>query len=232
MPEGTAVERMFASIAGRYDLANHLLSGGLDFYWRRELARTAKGCRPQVVVDLATGSGDVAFALRRELGGEADITGLDFCRPMLELAEAKKRANLIYRDINFVLGDCHTLPMADQSIDVLTLAFGLRNLEERDKSLREMLRVLRRPQGALIVLEFTQPAAWLKPFYFPYIKYVLPRLAGLITGNKEAYRYLAASIAAFPTKESIAEEIRASGFSRITTRTMSFSTVVIHLARE
>ena len=143
---------------------------------------------------------------------------------MLELAEAKKRANSIYRDIKFVFGDCHTLPMADQSVDLLTLAFGLRNLEDRDKSLREMLRVLRQPQGALIVLEFTQPAVWLKPFYFPYIKYVLPHLAGLITGNKEAYRYLASSIAAFPTKESIAGEIRAAGFSRITTRTMSFST--------
>ena len=231
MPEGTVVERMFAGIAGRYDLANHLLSGGLDFYWRRELARTAKGCKPQVLLDLATGSGDVAFALRRELGGEVDITGLDFCRPMLDLAEAKKMANPIYRDIKFISGDCHTLPMADQSIDVITLAFGLRNLEERDIALREMLRVLRRPQGALIVLEFTQPAAWLKPFYYPYIKHVLPRFAGLITGNREAYRYLAASIAAFPTKESLAEEIRAAGFNRITARSMSLSTVAIHLAQ-
>ena len=231
MPEGTVVERMFADIAGRYDLANHLLSGGLDFYWRHVLARTAKGCRPRVVLDLATGSGDVAFALRRKLGGEVDITGLDFCRPMLERAEAKKRANPIYRDIKFVLGDCHTLPMADQSIDVITLAFGLRNLEERDRSLREMLRVLRRPQGTLIVLEFTQPVPWLKPFYFPYIKHVLPRLAGLITGNREAYRYLAASIASFPTKESLSEEIRAAGFSRITARAMSFSTVAIHMAQ-
>lgn len=231
MPEGTVVERMFAGIAGRYDLANHLLSGGLDFYWRRELARKAKGCKPQVVLDLATGSGDVAFALRRELGGEVDITGMDFCRPMLDIAEAKKSANPIYRDIKFVSGDCHTLPMADQSIDVITLAFGLRNLEERDIALREMLRVLRRPQGTLIVLEFTQPAAWLKPFYYPYIKHVLPRFAGLITGNREAYRYLAASIAAFPTKESLEEEIRAAGFNRITARTMSFSTVAIHLAQ-
>ena len=230
MPEASAVEQMFAGIAGRYDLANHLLSCGLDFHWRRVLARIAKECRPHVVVDLATGSGDVAFTLRRVLGSDIAIKGMDFCQPMLERAEFKKKANPLYKDIEFIMGDCLDLPLADRSVDLLTIAFGLRNLEDRGASLREMRRVLRRPRGALIVLEFTKPDHWFQPFYYTYIKYVLPRLAGWITGDSEAYRYLASSIASFPAKESITEEIRAAGFSEITVRPLSLSTVAIHRA--
>ncbi len=237
MPEASAVNEMFAGIAGRYDLANHLLSGGLDFYWRRELALAARQYRPKKVADLATGSGDVVFALAKTISGSARITGIDFCAPMLEKAKEKKKfleekqkwaARL--KKVDFVLGDCLELPFLDGEVDLLTISFGLRNLEDRARGLREMCRVLRKPGGVLLVLEFSQPAAWLRPFYYLYLRSFLPVMAKLATGKPEAYHYLGETIGKFPSQETLTEEIRAAGFEKVDSRGLSFSIVAIHRA--
>ncbi len=229
MPEGTAVNTMFAGIAGRYDLANHLLSGGIDFYWRHVLTRKVLQCAPREVVDLATGSGDVAFKLRDRLGSNVPVTGLDFCEPMLEEARAKKSKKPSYADLDFSFGDCMQLPLPDASVDAVTISFGVRNFEDRQRGLQEILRVLR-PGGRLFVLEFSQPARWFRPIYYFYLKYILPRVAALATGDKSAYDYLAGTIENFPTKTALADQLKRVGFDTIQATGLTFSIVAIHEA--
>ncbi len=222
---------MFAGIAGRYDLANHLLSGGIDFYWRRVLTRMVQRFAPQDVVDLATGSGDVAFKLRDRLGTAVPITGLDFCEPMLEEARAKRQKKPAYLDLRFEFGDCMELPLADDSVDAVTISFGVRNFEDRQRGLREILRVLR-PGGRLFVLEFSQPDRWFRPLYYFYLKYMLPRVAALATGDKSAYDYLAGTIENFPSKEALAGQLKLAGFGTVNATGLTFSIVAIHQAEK
>lgn len=220
---------MFAGISGRYDVANHLLSGGIDFYWRHVLARRLKACKPSNIVDLATGSGDVAFKLRDYLGPKVSVTGLDFCEPMLEKAREKKKRRETYSDLEFKFGDCMQLPLPDASVDAVTISFGLRNFEDRKRGLAEILRVLK-PGGRLFVLEFSQPSRWFRPFYYIYLKYILPVVAAIATGNKSAYNYLAGSIENFPSKESIAEQLKTIGYADVKAEGLTFSVVAIHNA--
>lgn len=229
MPEGKAVEKMFAGISSRYDTANHLLSGGIDFYWRHVLASKVKSCRPKNIVDLATGSGDIAFKLRDHLGPKVAITGLDFCEPMLEEARQKKVHNDLYSDIEFQFGDCMQLILPNASVDTVTIAFGVRNFENRERGLKEILRILK-PGGRLFILEFSQPAAWFKPFYYTYLKYILPFVAGIATGDKNAYNYLAGTIESFPTKRSISEQLESIGWTDVKAYGLTFSIVAIHEA--
>lgn len=229
MPEGKEVNQMFAGIAGRYDLANHLLSGGIDFYWRRVLTRKVKAFGPKDVVDLATGSGDVAFKLRDRLGAEVPIAGLDFCEPMLDEARGKKKKKATYADLRFDFGDCMELPLSDESVDAVTISFGVRNFEDRQKGLKEILRVLR-SGGRLYVLEFSQPDRWFHPIYYFYLKYILPRVAAIATGDKSAYDYLAGTIENFPTKEALAEQLKLAGFDTVEADGLTFSIVAIHEA--
>lgn len=231
MPEGKAVCQMFAGIAGRYDLANHLLSGGIDFYWRRVLTGKVKSFGPKDVIDLATGSGDVAFVLRNRLGPEVPITGLDFCEPMLEKARAKLKEKPTYADLRFEFGDCMTLPLPDHAVDAVTVSFGVRNFEDRQKGLKEILRILR-PGGRLFVLEFSQPDRWFRPLYYFYLKYILPWVAALATGDKSAYDYLAGTIENFPTKEALAGQLQLAGFEQVDATGLTFSIVAIHEARK
>jgi demethylmenaquinone methyltransferase/2-methoxy-6-polyprenyl-1,4-benzoquinol methylase len=231
MPEGPAIAEMFGGIAPRYDLANHVLSLGLDFGWRRCLVRAVAATKPGLVVDLATGSGDVALALKKHLGAGVAVRGYDFCRPMLVEAERKKNTLPWAQDIVFDWADCLALPLADDSADAVTIAFGLRNFADRARGLREMWRVLR-PGGSLFVLEFTQPLRWLRPLYYFYLRHLMPVAAGLITGRPEAYRYLNASIAAFPDGATLAEEMRAAGFAEVTYRGLAACPVALHAARK
>lgn len=221
---------MFARIARRYDLANRLLSVGIDGWWRRRLVAAVCAARPRTVLDLATGSGDVAFALGRRLPSDAEIVGMDFCRPMLEEAEAKKRRSRRYANVSFRPGDGLSLPLGDASVDAITIAFGLRNMEDRRRALGEMQRVLRRPRGRLFVLEFSQPVRWLRPLYFFYLRRALPRLAGLITGDRAAYEYLGQTIGGFPDHVRLGAELIEGGFSAVTATRMSLGIVALHSA--
>lgn len=231
MPDPALVNAMFARIARRYDLANHVLSGGADFRWRRRLVAAVRRARPRAVLDLATGSGDVALALARALPPAVEITGMDFCAPMLAEAEAKKRRAGGCANLNFRPGDGLALPLADASVDVVTIAFGLRNMADRDRALREMRRVLRPPRGRLFALEFSQPYAWFRPLYYFYLKRIVPRLGTLITGERGAYEYLCGSIEQYPDRATLCDEFRAAGFPMVSATPMTLGLVALHEAR-
>lgn len=232
MPDSTAVNTMFGRIAKRYDLANRLLSGGIDLWWRRTLVRSVRRAAPRDVLDLATGSGDVAFALGRGLPRQTRITGMDFCQPMLDEARLKQTAaGHPFDNVIFRLGDGLALPDPVASYDAVTIAFGLRNMADRHLSLTEMHRVLR-PGGRLFVLEFSQPRRWFRPLYYFYLLRLSPWLAGLITGERPAYEYLGQSIGQFPGAAALAQEICAAGFSQVCVTRMTFGIVALHEARK
>jgi demethylmenaquinone methyltransferase/2-methoxy-6-polyprenyl-1,4-benzoquinol methylase len=231
MPDPVAVNSMFGRIAARYDLANRLLSGGMDVWWRHRLVAAVRRGLPTSVLDLATGSGDVAFALARSLPTTTRITGMDFCQPMLDQAEVKKTAAGAgrYANITFSQGDGLALPLPDASFEAVTISFGLRNLADRHRGLREMHRVLR-PGGRLFVLEFSQPQAWFRPFYFFYLRKILPTIAGSVTGDRAAYVYLNETIEQFPGRAALADELRAAGFTAVQSSGMTFGIVALHEA--
>lgn len=231
MPEAQAVNRFFSSIANRYDLANRVMSGGMDILWRRRLARMVASEGPHDILDLATGSGDVAFTLARRVPTAKTIQGMDFCVPMLDEARSKlQKTGIRHVAISFEQADCHQLPLPDASVDAITIAFGLRNLEDRAQGLREMARVLR-PGGYLFVLEFTQPYKWMRPFYYFYLSKIIPVVSGWITGDREAYRYLSDSVSAFPDRNQLSTEIRNAGFSTASATPLTASIVAIHRAQ-
>lgn len=231
MPDPVAVNEMFGRIAGRYDRANHVLSGGLDFLWRRKLVREVMRTAPTDILDLATGSGDVAFALQRTLPATTRITGMDFCQPMLDQAEEKNRTARNGPAIRFILGNMLELPLASASVDAVTIAFGLRNAADRHRALQEMLRVLRPAVGHLFVLEFSQPYRWFAPLYFLYLRHVLPWVAQCCTGDRSAYDYLCGSIEQFPGRAGISAEIKAAGFRQVRAVPLTLGTVALHVAR-
>ena len=228
MPEGSAVQRMFSGIASRYDFANRVLSLGLCVGWREQLVAAAKAAQPKTVADLATGSGDVAFALRRDLPADCTIIGYDFCEPMLELGRIRAQKEGV--TLEFKTGDCMALPIADASQDVVTIAYGIRNFEDRAKGLGELRRILR-ANGTLLILEFSQPSAWFAPFHFIHVRCVLPVLAGILTGDFGAYKYLGTSIAGFPDAAGLDAELKAAGFAKVSHKRMLFGTVALHQAQ-
>lgn len=228
MPAGSAVQRMFSGIASRYDFANRVLSLGFCIGWRQQLVDAAQGVRPRQVADLATGSGDVAFALRRALPADCAISGYDFCEPMLEIARARARAESAA--VEFRAGDCLALPIADASQDMVTIAYGIRNLEDRARGLTELRRIVR-PTGTVLILEFSRPDAWFAPFHFLHVRCVLPLLAGLLTGDLGAYQYLGTSIAGFPDAAGLEAELMAAGFRKVSHKKMLFGTVALHRAQ-
>lgn len=229
--EGRSVQKMFAGIATRYDRANHFLSFGNDLYWRWRVTRMVASEKPGMVVDLATGSGDIALALADKLDTGTHIKGLDFCEEMLQQAKTKQTQNNRKNPVTFSFGDCLKLPLDNASVDVLTIGFGLRNLEDRPGGLREMLRVLR-SGGCLIVLEFSQPYRILSPFYYFYLKHVLPFVAKRITGNEDAYHYLGGTIRAFPSRPDLSSQLEQVGFVVERAIALSGGIVALHRARK
>ncbi|PYI92717.1 MAG: methyltransferase [Verrucomicrobia bacterium] len=212
---------MFGRIARRYDLANHLLSGGADFLWRRRAAKMVTGWRPRDVLDLATGSGDLALALQRRLP-EAKITAADFSPEMLEVARRKGVAKT-------VLADALQLPFENESFDCVTVAFGLRNMADWDRALGEMSRVIR-PQGHLLVLDFSIPTGALRPAYRFYLHHCLPLLASIVTGQKAAYDYLGGSIEKFPSGATMLELIERNGFTMATAEPLTGGIATVYAA--
>ncbi len=212
---------MFGRIARRYDLANHLLSGGADFLWRRRAARIVAAWQPRDVLDLATGSGDLALALHRRLP-EANLTAADFSSEMLEVARRKGVAKT-------VLADALQLPFQNESFDCVTVAFGLRNMADWDRALSEMARVLR-PGGHLLVLDFSIPTGALQPLYRFYLHRCLPLLALIVTGQKAAYDYLGGSIEKFPSGGAMIDLIERNGFTMATAEPMTGGIATMYVA--
>jgi demethylmenaquinone methyltransferase/2-methoxy-6-polyprenyl-1,4-benzoquinol methylase len=205
-----AVREMFTAIAPRYDLLNHLLSANVDKLWWRKTARTFAAIlsKPSTqVLDLCCGTGDMAFALRRE-GADSHITGADFSHAMLVLATSKSSSD---RPVKWIEADALQLPFPDQSFDLVTSAFGFRNLADYDSGLREIRRVLR-PGGEIGILECSEPGGLLGKFYDGYFRYVLPKIGTLISGVKGAYSYLPASVARFPAPSEMLARMHNGGF--------------------
>jgi demethylmenaquinone methyltransferase/2-methoxy-6-polyprenyl-1,4-benzoquinol methylase len=228
MPDPAAVKSMFGRISRRYDLANRVLSLGIDIHWRVRLVEAVRQGNPRHILDLATGSGDVALALRKGLPVAVSIVGMDFCEPMLVEARAKlARLPGTHSGVEFRQGDGLELPLPDQGFDAVTIAFGLRNMADRPRCLAEIRRVLR-PGGHLYVLEFSQPEAWFRPLYDFHLRHVAPRVAAFLTGDRSAYEYLATSIGAFPGLEGLTREIEAAGFTQVTGQAMTFGIVALH----
>jgi demethylmenaquinone methyltransferase / 2-methoxy-6-polyprenyl-1,4-benzoquinol methylase len=221
--EPTRVRQLFGAIARRYDLANHTLSCGIDFYWRRRAADIVVTWRPDKIVDLATGTGDLALALQKRLP-DAEVTGVDFVPEMLELAQRKGVRQT-------VLADAMKLPFPDASFDCVTIAFGLRNMENWRGALAEMSRVLRR-DGHLLVLEFSLPTkSIVRTIYRFYLHRCLPLLGSLLTRRKSAYDYLGNSIEEFPNGRAMIDLIEASGFRRATLQPLSYGIATIYTAQ-
>lgn len=216
------VRAMFSAIAARYDFANHFLSFGSDFLWRRKAARLVRGWCPERVLDLATGSGDLALAIRAACP-QAQLIGADFCHPMLLVARRKGLDGL-------VVADGMRLPFREGAFDVLTVAFGLRNMESWAGALAEMGRVLKRG-GHLLVLDFSVPPVPLRWLYRPYLHHVLPRLAGCLTGEKAAYDYLGDSIEEFPCGPAMCALIEGAGFAEAKCERLSGGIVSLYTAR-
>ncbi|HWM23721.1 MAG TPA: bifunctional demethylmenaquinone methyltransferase/2-methoxy-6-polyprenyl-1,4-benzoquinol methylase UbiE [Chthoniobacterales bacterium] len=218
-----AVRAMFGRIAQRYDLANHLLSGGADFLWRRRAARIVEAWQPRRVLDLATGSGDLALAVQRRLP-EAAITATDFSPEMLSVARRKGVRET-------VLADALRLPFEAESFDCVTVAFGLRNMSDWNLALREMARVLS-PGGHLLVLDFSLPAGALRPAYRFYLHRCLPGLASIVTGQKTAYDYLGGSIEKFPSGNEMLSLIEKNGFAMASAQPLTGGIATIYTARK
>ncbi len=217
---------MFSGIAGRYDLLNHLLSGNIDKRWRRVAVRAlesslVEGAR---VLDVACGTGDLSLVLAE--AGAVRVVGLDFCRPMLEIARRKAEADS--RSIPFVEGDALRLPFADETFDAATIAFGLRNLAGVAAGLRELRRILR-PGGRLAVLEFSSPVVpGFRALFRFYFTRVLPRVGGLLSGSRGAYEYLPDSVLKFPDQKRLAELMREEGFEGVEYRNLTGGIAALH----
>jgi demethylmenaquinone methyltransferase/2-methoxy-6-polyprenyl-1,4-benzoquinol methylase len=216
------VREMFGSIARRYDLANHLLSCGIDFYWRARAAQIVESWHPHTIADLATGTGDLALALQKKLP-HAELTGVDFLPEMLDLARRKGVRRV-------VLADAMKLPFEDASFDCVTIAFGLRNLENCSAALTEMWRVLN-ARGHLLVLEFSLPtAAILRAAYRVYLHRCLPLLGSFLTQKKTAYDYLGDSIEEFPSGNAMCELMRRTGYVSPSFQPLTGGIVTIYTA--
>jgi demethylmenaquinone methyltransferase/2-methoxy-6-polyprenyl-1,4-benzoquinol methylase len=230
MPDPGAVKLMFGRIARRYDLANRVLSCGIDIYWRRRLVEAVARDEPRDVLDLATGSGDVALALRRALPAGSAVLGMDFSEPMLAEARAKQARQGTQTGLEFRRGDALDIPLAEASFDTVTIAFGLRNMADRARCLSEMRRVLR-PGGRVHILEFSQPEPWVRPFYSFHLRRIAPLVAGILTGDRSAYEYLATSIRDFPGREALSGELRRAGFTEVVSSPMTLGIAVLHEGR-
>lgn len=218
------VQKMFGSIARRYDLANHLLSCGIDFYWRRRAAEIVAGWRPHRIADLATGTGDLALALQKKMP-DAEIVGVDFLPEMLDLARRKGVRQI-------VLADAMNLPFGDASFDCVTIAFGLRNLENWAAALAQMSRVLK-TNGHVLVLEFSLPTTpILRAIYRFYLHRCLPLFGSFLTGTKTAYDYLGDSIEEFPSGGAMCELMAENGFTPPTFQPLTGGIVTIYAAQK
>ncbi|MFQ5503299.1 MAG: class I SAM-dependent methyltransferase [Planctomycetota bacterium] len=228
-PKGAKVRRMFAAVAPRYDLLNHTLSGGIDVLWRRRVVRDAlRGFDGQAhVLDVCTGTGDLAFAFARR---RHDVVALDFCLEMLSLGRDKRRQDASCP--RFLGADAHCLPFPDGVFDVAAVAFGIRNVQDPARGLAEMARVVR-PGGRVCVLEFARPRVpLLGSLYSWYFRRVLPWIGGLLSrGNRGAYDYLRDSVLAFPERAEFCALLKGAGLEVVDYRLLSFGIAALYSGR-
>jgi demethylmenaquinone methyltransferase/2-methoxy-6-polyprenyl-1,4-benzoquinol methylase len=223
---------MFDAIAPRYDLLNTVLSAGLDRYWRRRAIRSLALNGREMVVDVCTGTGDVAIAAARARSGAGRVLGVDFAAAMLERAQEKTRAAGLSSRVRLVRGDATRLPVSSASADAVTIAFGIRNVAQPEEACAELLRVLR-PGGRLAILEFGLPVIpAVRPLYLWYFRHVLPRIGRAVSRHDAAYSYLPASVGAFPWGEAFAALLRDAGFHNVRSRPLTLGIVYLYTGRK
>lgn len=224
------VQSLFDSIAHRYDILNHLLSGGIDILWRKRAVRLLSTFQPQRVLDIATGTGD--FAIETALSLNAVVVGIDISKKMLERAEEKIAKRGLEKTITLIEGAAESLPYTPESFDAVTVAFGVRNFENMEQGLSEMFRVLKRG-GTAVILEFSQPVSFpMKQVYGFYKNTIIPFLGGIVSRNKNAYSYLPATIGEFPFGEEFCSILRSVGFSNVTAFPQTFGIATLYIAQK
>lgn len=210
------IRRMFGEIAPKYDFLNHLLSMNVDRFWRWRTTKLVPVLHGGPMLDLCTGTGDLAFAYYRATEGKVEIVGADFCHEMLVLARQKAERRRLPGKVRFVEADAQELPFPDDTFEVITVAFGLRNVTDTDRGIREMVRVCQ-PGGRVAVLEFSRPNHWLMGrFYRFYFRFVLPLVGQLFSRSKDsAYRYLPESVMRFPEGEEMVAKLAGHGLRNV-----------------
>jgi demethylmenaquinone methyltransferase/2-methoxy-6-polyprenyl-1,4-benzoquinol methylase len=224
------IRRMFGHIAPSYDLLNHLLSLNVDHYWRWRTTRLVPPTSDAPILDLCTGTGDLALAYDRAAGGRVPIVGADFCHEMLRLALKKTQARGASDRVRYIEADAQRLPFPDSGFQLTTVAFGLRNVTDTDRGLAEMVRVTR-PGGRVAVLEFSQPRGRLfGRLYHFYFRWVLPLVGQTISRSKDnAYRYLPASVLEFPDGEALAARLRRHGLTDVRWYPLTFGIATLYV---
>jgi len=223
------VRSLFNAIAYRYDLLNHLLSGGIDLYWRRKAIEHLQPDAPRTILDVATGTGDFALAALR-LNPER-VVGVDIAENMLAIGREKLRRRGAQDRVTFELGDAERLAFSDGTFDAAIVAFGVRNFENLNQGLREMRRVLN-PGGRVIILEFSRPqTAPFRQIYLAYFRTILPLIGRLVSGHTGAYTYLPDTVMRFPEGPAFLEQLRASGFDDLREERLTFGIATMYSGR-
>lgn len=226
--KGERIQQMFGTIAPRYDFLNRMLSFGIDRRWRKKAVRLLKYREGARILDVATGTGDVALEIARTTPPSVKITGADFCKEMIDLGQIKAAQSAYAERIDFKVAPCEDLPFANETFDSITIAFGIRNVVDRKLGLAEMWRVLR-PGGRMIILEFSTPRSQMfRQIYYFYFRRLLPVIGGLVS-KYNAYKYLPDSVLEFPSHEEFAAMIEDAGFRSVHIRELTFGIASIYV---
>lgn len=229
--KGEQIRQMFGAIAPRYDLLNRVLSFGVDRRWRKKAVQKVKFSPQGKILDIATGTGDLALATARSTPSSVAITGIDFCPEMIELARPKVEKEGMSSRIDFAVAPCEAIPYPDHTFDSVTIAFGIRNVVDRMLGLKEMHRVLK-PGGRVVILEFSTPRSMLfREIYRFYFHRLLPRIAGLFS-RFDAYKYLPESVSEFPDQQEFAKMMTEAGFVTVSHQDLTFGIATIYLGEK
>lgn len=223
------VEEMFDNIAPKYDLLNHVLSMKIDVLWRQTLVKWMNKDRPKLVLDVATGTGDLAVAVQKETG--AEVVGLDLSQQMLNVGIEKVKNLKLDQKITMQKGDAENLPFENNKFDAVCVAFGVRNFENLEKGLSELHRVVKTDRSVFI-LEFSKVEGFLGPFYMFYFKNILPRIGRLVSKDNRAYTYLPDSVNAFPFGEKMKNILLGTGFREVEYKKLSLGIATIYKAKK
>jgi len=229
--KGEKIQQMFGAIAPRYDFLNRLLSFGVDRRWRTKAVRLLKYREGSRILDVATGTGDVALEIALRTPASVKITGADFCKEMVDLGAVKVAASPYADRIDLKVAPCEDLPFANETFDSITIAFGIRNVVDRKLGLAEMWRVLR-PGGRMVILEFSTPRSQLfRQLYYFYFRRLLPVVGGLFS-RYNAYKYLPDSVLEFPSQEEFSRMLADVGFRNIHLHELTFGIATIYVGEK
>ena len=224
------VAEMFNNISKRYDFLNHFLSLGIDKIWRRKAVKELREIQPKRILDIATGTGDFALATLKVMPEE--VVGMDISEGMLDVGKVKMRKKKVDHIVSMQLGDSENLPFEDNYFDAVTVGFGVRNFEDLEKGLSEMLRVIR-PDGKAIILEFSKPKNFpIKQVFGFYSKYVIPFFGKNISKDEKAYAYLPESVLAFPEGEEFKSILKKVGYTKVDSKLVSGGIATIYIGRK